>query len=71
MTLKNINNKKEKFKVEFIVQKNNKIVICNWYKSWKSFLRSTVYKDYKDNELQYCIVKYYNEMPYISCCVNY
>lgn len=71
MTLKNINNKKDTMKVEFIVVRDNKMLFCNWYKDWKSFIRTKTYKNYIDNELQYCTVKYYNEMPYISCCVSY
>lgn len=71
MTLKNISNKKDKMKVEFMVKKDNKLLFCNWYKDWLSFTRTKTYRDYINNELQYCIVKYFNEMPYISCCVNY
>lgn len=71
MTLKNISNEKNDLrKVEFVVIKDNTIVFTNWYKNWKCFVRTAMYKKMVDRDLEYCIIKYFNEMPYISVCVN-
>ena len=66
MTLKNISNKKDNRKVELVCTRDGKLVFANWYKNWASFMRTTTYKRMLDKELEYCIVKHFNNWYYIS-----
>lgn len=70
MTLKCINNKKDKvMKVNLIVKSDN-TEISMWFKNWECFLRTQAYNKYKDSELKCCVIREFDSKPYIVVCVK-